>query len=191
MNSAKNYVGPALARQRPNFVAAQCIGGMNADAHGIACLNALGIQRAKGFIDQNRVAKSCRSGASQYVLPPRSNNRRPERYVARVDQMNVHAQYSFYCGLLRTVSRVTSGTRIYLQCVLGETLDLLAPNGVASQFSALCLAGSGGRRLRRVCDSEVVEGSLGLKGEEVKFGTKMALPACASNHVGADEDICP
>ena len=77
-----------------------------------------------------------------------------------------------------------------MRCVLGETLDRPAPDVVRGQLSALCLAGSGGRRLRRVCDSEVVEGSLGLKGEEVKFVSKWKAQI-GMNHAGAVVPICP
>ena len=57
VNPTENYVGPALARQSPDFVAAQRIRGMNADAHGIAGLNPFRIHRAEGFIHQDGVAK--------------------------------------------------------------------------------------------------------------------------------------
>ena len=95
VNSAKNYVGSALARQVPNFVAAQRIGGVNADADGVSGLNALRIHLAEGFIDKDRVAEALGSGAGENVLPARSDDCSPERHVARVDQMNVHAQCSF------------------------------------------------------------------------------------------------
>src|ERR1700690_3702220 len=54
-----------------------------------------------------------------------------------------------YCGFLRTVSRVTSGTRFYVRCVLGETLDLLAPERNGSQSACSAWRESEGRGLRR------------------------------------------
>src|ERR1700722_18873684 len=42
-----------------------------------------------------------------------------------------------YCGFLRTVTRVTSGTRFHVRCVLGETLDLLAPYRIGTSQRAL------------------------------------------------------
>ena len=96
MNSAKNDIRSPLARQGPNLVAAQSIGGVNADAHGVTGLNALGIHLGKGFIHKNGVAVAPGSGPGKHVLPTRSDNRGPERHMARVNQVNVQAQ----CSLL-------------------------------------------------------------------------------------------
>src|SRR5579862_1007685 len=95
VNSAKNYIRSALPRQFPNFVSPQGIRGMNADTDGVSRLNTFGIHRAECFIHQNGIAEALGSGACQYVLPTRSNDRSPERNVARVNQMDVHAQCSF------------------------------------------------------------------------------------------------
>src|SRR6266481_8393267 len=66
-----------------------------------------------------------------------------------------------YCGFLRTVSRVTSGTRFDVRCVLGETLYLLAPYRIGTSERALPGRDRKAGDLGEIRDSGVVEGSLG------------------------------
>src|SRR4051812_11480544 len=127
VDSAENYVRSPPSRLGANFVAAQCVGSVNTDTNGIPGLNHLGIHRAQGFVHEDGIAEFFWRGAGQDVLPARSDDCSPERDLARVNQMNLHAQCSLLLRIAPNSSRVTSGTRVNVRCVLGETLDLLAP----------------------------------------------------------------
>src|SRR5450432_3609759 len=96
VNSAENHIRSPFARDLANFVSAQSVGRMNANADRIARLNALRIHRKQRFVNQNRISKTSRRGGSQNVLPSRRDYCGSKRHTTWVDQVNVHARRSLW-----------------------------------------------------------------------------------------------
>src|SRR5215472_568292 len=90
VNSAENHISATLSRQLSNFVSAQRVRRMNANADGISRLNARRINLKQGFIYKNGIAESSWRSTGKHVLPPRSDDCSPKRHSAWVNQVHVH-----------------------------------------------------------------------------------------------------
>lgn len=51
VNSTENHEGPLLASQSADFIAAQCVAGVNADTNDVAGRNACDVQLLQGFVN--------------------------------------------------------------------------------------------------------------------------------------------
>src|SRR5271165_6070672 len=91
VNAAVNDIRPTSARSAADFVAAERIAGVNANADDIALMDRGGIQQGQCFVHQDGIAKRLRGGAGKYVQPAGSYDSSAERNVAGVDEMNIHA----------------------------------------------------------------------------------------------------
>ena len=60
VNSAEHHVGAALTGYFADFVPAESIGRMDADADNVARLNLYRVHGHEGLIDKGRIAKTCR-----------------------------------------------------------------------------------------------------------------------------------
>ena len=74
------------------LVAAQRIAGVDADADDVARLHALQIERLERLVDDLRRAVAFRRRRREDVQPARRDDRRAERQVARIDEMDAHAR---------------------------------------------------------------------------------------------------
>src|SRR6266496_2101354 len=88
MNSTENHECPLLASQPADFIAAQCVAGVNSNSNNVAGPNACDIQLLQGFINDYRIAEAggCRSG--EHIEPPRRDDSDAERFVTRIDEIN-------------------------------------------------------------------------------------------------------
>ena len=90
VNAAVDHPGAPRPRHAPHFIAAQCVAGVNADADNVAACDALRLNLLQRFVDQHGIARNRRGGRRQHKQPSRRDDRRPERIVAWIDQMNAH-----------------------------------------------------------------------------------------------------
>src|SRR5258706_16233479 len=94
VNSSENHVCASIPCQFPDFVAAESICGVDADANNIARLNLVGVHGLKGFIDQAGIAKARRGSRRQNIQPARSNYSCAERNFTGINEVNAHAALS-------------------------------------------------------------------------------------------------
>ena len=66
VNAAVNDIRPTSARSAADFVAAERIAGVNANADDIALMDRGGIQQGQCFVHQDGIAKRLRGGAGKY-----------------------------------------------------------------------------------------------------------------------------
>src|SRR6516164_5521285 len=90
MDSPKHNPGAPLACRAAQFVSAQGVAGVNANAHNVALVNALQIEMLQSFIaDLGIPERSIRRGR-QHVKPSRSNDGSAEGSIAWIDEMDAH-----------------------------------------------------------------------------------------------------
>ena len=90
VNAAEHHVRAALARQRPDLVAAQGVAGVNADPDHVAGGDLVGIERVERFVAEHGVAPARRGRRRQDVHPSRRDDGGAEGDVTRVDQEHTH-----------------------------------------------------------------------------------------------------
>ena len=90
VNASEHHVGTAVARHFPNFIAAQRIGRVDADAHNVARLNLVRVCRDKGLVDKAGIAKNPRRRRCKHIQPARSDDRRTKRDFAWINEVNAH-----------------------------------------------------------------------------------------------------
>jgi len=73
VNSAVYDPGAARSRYSSNFVSAQGVAGMDADADDVSGMDAFGNNRLKGFVDEDRISCRFRSSCCEYKQPSRCN----------------------------------------------------------------------------------------------------------------------
>ena len=98
MNAAVHDVRATRARVPADFVAAERVAGMNADADDVAGLDRCRIEKCQGFVDQYGIAVAFGRGAGQDVQPARRDDGGAERDMAGIDQMNFHARVAPFEG---------------------------------------------------------------------------------------------
>src|SRR6266496_1508988 len=88
MNSTENHECPLLASQPADFIAAQCVAGVNPNSNNVAGCNACDIQLLQGLINDYRIAEArgCRSG--EHIEPSRRDDADAEGFVTRIDEIN-------------------------------------------------------------------------------------------------------
>jgi hypothetical protein len=94
MNSTENHKCPLLARQPADFIAAQCIAGVNSNSNNVAGSNACDIQLFQRFINDYRIAEAGRCRRSEHVEPARRDDANAEGFVARIDEINFQCDSS-------------------------------------------------------------------------------------------------
>src|SRR5579859_1412431 len=107
MDAAKDHVSATVARNFAEFIAAQSVAGVDADAYNITRSDAQRISGGKRFIHKNWGAINKWGGRCQYVEPSRCNDRRAKRDVARIDQMDFHSAMGHSLGILQNRFRQT------------------------------------------------------------------------------------
>ena len=91
MNAAVHDPRAALARDPADFVAAQRVARVDANADHIPCLDRGFVDRIEGFVDHNGDAPTIGCRTSQDVQPAGRDDCHTERDVAGVDQMHLHS----------------------------------------------------------------------------------------------------
>src|SRR5215469_509262 len=94
MNSTENHKCPLLASLPADFIAAQCVAGVNSNSHNVAGRNACDIQLFQGFINDYRIAEAggCRSG--EHIEPAWRDDANAKGLVTRIDEINFHCHSS-------------------------------------------------------------------------------------------------
>ncbi len=95
VNAAKDDKRASLARELTERVATQGVGGVDANPHHIASVDPIGVERLECLVDDVRHAVFGWRGSGQHVEPSRRDDRRPERQIAWIDQMNAHSDLPF------------------------------------------------------------------------------------------------
>ena len=90
MNAAEDDGRAALARLAADFVAAQRVERMDADADDIAARDAVEIDRIERFVDDAGIAVLARRRRGEHVEPPGRDDGRTKRNIAGIDEVNSH-----------------------------------------------------------------------------------------------------
>ena len=112
VNASEHHVGAALAGHFPDFVAAERVGGVDADADNIAGLNLIRVYRLQGLVDQAGIAKARRCRRCKHIQPARGNDRGAKRNFTGIDEVNAHAMSPSLGGLAKAVEQLAPGTTI-------------------------------------------------------------------------------
>ncbi len=112
VNASKHHVGAALAGQFPDFVAAERVGGVDADADNIAGLNLVRFYRLQGLVHQAGIAKARRCRRCKHIQPARGYDRGAKRNFTGIDEVNAHAMSPSLGGLAKAVEQLAPGTTI-------------------------------------------------------------------------------
>jgi hypothetical protein len=76
--------------KRADFVSAQRVAGVNADADDVSRLDRVHFERFKCFVRDAGVAELRRSGTGENEQPTRSDDADAEGEMTRIDEMNGH-----------------------------------------------------------------------------------------------------
>ena len=98
MNAAEHDPGAALAREPADFVAAQRVSGVDADADHVAGLDPLGVEHLQRFVSDDGVAEVSRRRSRQHVKPARRDDADAEREMAGIDEVNAQKGISSTAG---------------------------------------------------------------------------------------------
>ena len=82
--------GSAFTRDAPDLHASQSIAGMDADAHYIARLDAIGLNLCKGFVGDQGVPVLGRGRSGKHIQPSRRDHADSERRITGIDQVYAH-----------------------------------------------------------------------------------------------------
>ena len=107
MDAAENYEGTPITRDLANFISAQGILGMNANANNIARLNTIWIHMLECFVDEDGISEEGWRGRGDHIHPTRRNDRSAERRVARIDEVNLHTMFAWNWPAIHRISPLT------------------------------------------------------------------------------------
>src|SRR5487761_123070 len=130
--SAEDHIGASVARYFANLIPAQSVSRMNTDPDNVSGLDALGINGAKRFVDNNWIAKGCWRSGGKHIEPTGRDDRGTKRNMARIDKVNLHACRiePMLAGHTSHAANHTKGdTR---QTVLNCTLELMGYCGLTT-----------------------------------------------------------
>jgi hypothetical protein len=97
---------PRRACYLANFIAAQRVPSMNADAHHVTTPNLERVKRLQSFVDEVWVAIFSRSGSGKHIEPARRNYRRSKRHIAGIYQVDLHGRKTpIFCNIINDVRR--------------------------------------------------------------------------------------
>src|SRR5215469_10902486 len=85
---------PLLARQSANFIAAQCIAGVNSNSHNVPSRNASDIQLLQCFVNDYGIAKAGGRRSSDHIQPARRDDADAEGPVTWIDENNFQCDSS-------------------------------------------------------------------------------------------------
>src|ERR1043166_9466238 len=91
VDAAKDHPSPAASRQLANFIAAQGVARMNADAHHVTIRTPERIKWLQGFVDEVRISVRSRRRRGKDIQPARRNYRRAKRNITGIYQVDLHA----------------------------------------------------------------------------------------------------
>jgi len=112
VNASKHDVGAAFAGQLPDLVAAERVGGVDADADNIAGLNLIQFYRLQGLVHQAGIAKARGCRRCEHIQPARGYDRGAKRNFTGIDEVNAHAMSPSLGGLAKAVEQLAPGTTI-------------------------------------------------------------------------------
>src|SRR5947209_3390921 len=93
MNASEHHIGAPSACHSSDFVAAESIGGVDANANNVALLNLSRAYRCQSLIHQARIAKAHGCSRRENIQPARGNDCSAERNFAGINEMNAHAVF--------------------------------------------------------------------------------------------------
>src|ERR1051325_2472183 len=85
-----DHPGSAFPRLASDLHASQGVAGMDADAHYVAGLYAVGLNLFERLVGDEGIAVLGRSRGGKYIQPTRRDHADSERSITGIDQMNVH-----------------------------------------------------------------------------------------------------
>ena len=88
MNSTVDHECPSLASQPADFIAAQCVAGVNSNSNNVAGRNGCDIQLLQCFINDYGIAEAGGGRSGEHIEPPRRDDADAEGFVARIDEIN-------------------------------------------------------------------------------------------------------
>jgi hypothetical protein len=90
MNAAEDDSRSTFACLAADFVAAQRVEGVNADAHDVARRDRIEVDGIERFINHTRIAVLARRRRGKHVKPSWCDDRRAERDIAGIDEVDAH-----------------------------------------------------------------------------------------------------
>ena len=90
MDASEDDGRAALARLAADFISAQRVERVDADADDIAGCDGVEVDRIERLVDDARIAVLARRRRGEHVEPARRDNGGSKRDIAGVDEMNSH-----------------------------------------------------------------------------------------------------